>query len=135
MQRGAAQRGALHGPVSWPSTHTFTRHTVTRRAHVHLDARSHRTNRTDLQFARICVCVVSGVLTFLAALPAPDISSIPAVDAVDRRDIQTDRLDRFITLRTYYADRVLNKSLFSYLRTLTTWHCPHSHAASVFCSP
>jgi len=29
---------------------------------------------------------------------------------------------------------VPNKSVFSYLRTLTTWHCPHSHGARCCCS-
>ena len=28
------------------------------------------------------------------------------------------------------VDVLVNRSMFSYLRTLTTWHCPHSPAAA-----
>ena len=33
-----------------------------------------------------------------------------------------------------YSERCSNKSVFSYLRTLTTWHCPHSPTGRRCCS-
>ena len=36
------------------------------------------------------------------------------------------------SLKTFKLEE--NKSVFSYLRTLTTWHCPHSAAARRCCS-
>jgi len=61
-------------------------------------------------------------------LPAPDLSSKPApvaAAAVDRRDRQTDGriLERFMTLTTYYADRIKmrpTKTLRNYGFTFTT---------------
>jgi len=35
-----------------------------------------------------------------------------------------------ITVLHCHTHVVTNKSVFSYRRTLTTWHCPHSHAAA-----
>ena len=34
------------------------------------------------------------------------------------------------TLRTRLPSHTYNESIFSCLRTLTTWHCPRSHAAA-----
>ena len=36
--------------------------------------------------------------------------------------------------RTHTCRPISNKSLFSYLRTLTTWHCPHWPTARICCS-
>jgi len=62
---------------------------------------------------------------FLAYVPIPqskrhlDLQShFAEITLVTNRHLQTSRQDNS------------NKSVFSYIRMLTTWHCPHSHAAA-----